>query len=384
MKESFKLIATAAAGLEAIVGREIRNLGIDCQVENGRVRFHGDIKTIIETNLWLRAADRIKIIVGEFPARTFEELFQGVYGLDWENYLPLGAKFPIAKAKCIKSKLHNEPSVQAISKKAVAKKLQKVFHRPEGVPLQENGAEFKIEVSILKDKATVMIDTTGSSLFKRGYRAEKGGAPIKENMAAAIIQLSNWFPDKPLIDPTCGSGTFCIEAAMIGMNIAPGFNRDFAFEAWPWVDQSQVQKVRDEAESKANYDIDLDISGFDLDGRMVEIARKNAEEAGLGDVIKLKQMRLQDLKTDKINGVIISNPPYGERLLDDKAVDILYNEMGQTFAPLKTWSKFILTSDEGFEKKYGSQADKKRKLYNGTLKVDLYQYYGERVRRQVK
>ncbi|HEO3267591.1 TPA: class I SAM-dependent RNA methyltransferase [Streptococcus agalactiae] len=384
MKESFKLIATAAAGLEAIVGREIRNLGIDCQVENGRVRFHGDIKTIIETNLWLRAADRIKIIVGEFPARTFEELFQGVYGLDWENYLPLGAKFPIAKAKCVKSKLHNEPSVQAISKKAVAKKLQKVFHRPEGVPLQEKGAEFKIEVSILKDKATVMIDTTGSSLFKRGYRAEKGGAPIKENMAAAIIQLSNWFPDKPLIDPTCGSGTFCIEAAMIGMNIAPGFNRDFAFEAWPWVDQSQVQKVRDEAESKANYDIDLDISGFDLDGRMVEIARKNAEEAGLGDVIKLKQMRLQDLKTDKINGVIISNPPYGERLLDDKAVDILYNEMGQTFAPLKTWSKFILTSDEGFEKKYGSQADKKRKLYNGTLKVDLYQYYGERVRRQVK
>ncbi|HGC7481470.1 TPA: class I SAM-dependent RNA methyltransferase [Streptococcus agalactiae] len=384
MKESFKLIATAAAGLEAIVGREIRNLGIDCQVENGRVRFHGDIKTIIETNLWLRAADRIKIIVGEFPARTFEELFQGVYGLDWENYLPLGAKFPIAKAKCVKSKLHNEPSVQAISKKAVAKKLQKVFHRPEGVPLQENGAEFKIEVSILKDKATVMIDTTGSSLFKRGYRAEKGGAPIKENMAAAIIQLSNWFPDKPLIDPTCGSGTFCIEAAMIGMNIAPGFNRDFAFEAWPWVDQSQVQKVRDEAESKANYDIDLDISGFDLDGRMVEIARKNAEEAGLGDVIKLKQMRLQDLKTDKINGVIISNPPYGERLLDDKAVDILYNEMGQTFAPLKTWIKFILTSDEGFEKKYGSQADKKRKLYNGTLKVDLYQYYGERVRRQVK
>ncbi|WP_017767082.1 THUMP domain-containing class I SAM-dependent RNA methyltransferase [Streptococcus agalactiae] len=384
MKESFKLIATAAAGLEAIVGREIRNLGIDCQVENGRVYFHGDIKTIIETNLWLRSADRIKIIVGEFPARTFEELFQGVYGLDWENYLPLGAKFPIAKAKCVKSKLHNEPSVQAISKKAVAKKLQKVFHRPEGVPLQENGAEFKIEVSILKDKATVMIDTTGSSLFKRGYRAEKGGAPIKENMAAAIIQLSNWFPDKPLIDPTCGSGTFCIEAAMIGMNIAPGFNRDFAFEAWPWVDQSQVQKVRDEAESKANYDIDLDISGFDLDGRMVEIARKNAEEAGLGDVIKLKQMRLQDLKTDKINGVIISNPPYGERLLDDKAVDILYNEMGQTFAPLKTWSKFILTSDEGFEKKYGSQADKKRKLYNGTLKVDLYQYYGERVRRQVK
>lgn len=383
MKKTFNLVATAAAGLEAVVGREIRDLGIDCQVENGKVRFQGDARTIATTNLWLRAADRIKIVVGEFPACTFEELFQGIYKLDWENYLPLGAKFPISKAKCVKSKLHNEPSVQAISKKAVVKKLQKVYHRPEGVPLQESGAEFRIEVSILKDKATVMIDTTGASLFKRGYRVEKGGAPIKENMAAAIIELSNWYPDKPFIDPTCGSGTFCIEAAMIGMNIAPGFNRDFAFEEWNWVDDDLVQQVRDEAEEKANYDIELDISGFDIDGRMIDIAKKNAEEAGLADVIKLKQMRLQDLKTDKINGVIVSNPPYGERLLDDKAVDILYNEMGQTFAPLKTWSKFILTSDEQFERKYGSQADKKRKLYNGTLRVDLYQFYGERVKRSV-
>lgn len=381
MKETFTLVATAAAGLEAVVGRELRELGYETQVENGKVRFQGDVRAIAETNLWLRAADRIKIVVGEFPARTFEELFQGIFALDWENYLPLGAKFPISKAKCVKSKLHNEPSVQAISKKAVVKKLQKYFHRPEGVPFQETGSEFKIEVSILKDKATVLIDTTGASLFKRGYRTDKGGAPIKENMAAAILELSNWYPDKPLIDPTCGSGTFCIEAAMIGMNIAPGFNRDFAFEAWNWVDKDLVQSVRDEADSKANYDIELDIMGCDIDSRMVEIAKANAREAGLEDVIKLKQMRLQDLKTDKINGVIISNPPYGERLLDDKAVDILYNEMGQTFAPLKTWSKFILTSDEQFESKYGMKADKKRKLYNGTLRVDLYQYFGERVRR---
>ncbi|MDA5509520.1 class I SAM-dependent RNA methyltransferase [Streptococcus thermophilus] len=381
MKETFTLVATAAAGLEAVVGRELRELGYETQVENGKVRFQGDVRAIAETNLWLRAADRIKIVVGEFPARTFEELFQGVFALDWENYLPLGAKFPISKAKCVKSKLHNEPSVQAISKKAVVKKLQKYFHRPEGVSLQETGAEFKIEVSILKDKATVLIDTTGASLFKRGYRTDKGGAPIKENMAAAILELSNWYPDKPLIDPTCGSGTFCIEAAMIGMNIAPGFNRDFAFEAWNWVGKDLVQSVRDEADSKANYDVALDIMGCDIDSRMVEIAKANAREAGLEDVVKFKQMRLQDLKTDKINGVIISNPPYGERLLDDKAVDILYNEMGQTFAPLKTWSKFILTSDEQFESKYGMKADKKRKLYNGTLRVDLYQYFGERVRR---
>ncbi|HER0776496.1 TPA: class I SAM-dependent RNA methyltransferase [Streptococcus pyogenes] len=383
MKETFRLVATAAAGLEAVVGKEVRALGFDCQVENGKVYFEGDVEAIVKTNLWLRAADRIKIIVGQFPARTFEELFQGVFALDWGNYLPLGAKFPISKAKCVKSKLHNEPSVQAITKKAVVKKLQKHFHRPEGVPLQEVGSTFNIEVSILKDQATIMIDTTGSSLFKRGYRVQKGGAPIKENMAAAILALSNWFPDKPLVDPTCGSGTFCIEAALIGMNIAPGFNRSFAFEEWSWVDKDMVQQVRDDAEQEANYEIELDISGFDIDGRMIEIAKSNAEEAGLSDVIIFKQMRLQDFRTDKVNGVVISNPPYGERLLDDKAVDILYNEMGQTFAPLKTWSKFILTSDELFELKYGQKADKKRKLYNGTLKVDLYQFYGERVKRHL-
>ncbi|GAA5356998.1 class I SAM-dependent RNA methyltransferase [Streptococcus uberis] len=381
MKKHFKLVATVAAGIESVVGKEMRALGFDCQVDNGKVYFEGDIKAIAKTNLWLRSADRIKIIVGQFPARTFEELFQGVYALDWENYLPLGAKFPISKARCVRSKLHNEPSVQAISKKAVVKKLQKHYHRPEGVPLQEIGSEFNIEVSILKDQATIMIDTTGSSLFKRGYRSQKGGAPIKENMAAAILELSNWYPDKPLVDPTCGSGTFCIEAALIGMNIAPGFNRSFAFEEWSWVDKGDINSVRDEAESLANYDIKLDISGFDIDGRMVEIAKKNAEEAGLADVITFKQMRLQDFRTDKVNGVIVSNPPYGERLLDDKAVDILYNEMGQTFKPLKTWSQFILTSDEAFEKKFGRQADKKRKLYNGTMKVELYQFFGERIKR---
>ncbi|MGT2785461.1 THUMP domain-containing class I SAM-dependent RNA methyltransferase [Streptococcus merionis] len=384
MKNQFNLIATVAAGLEAVVGRELKELGYQTQVENGRVRFSGGTQAIIETNLWLRAADRIKIVVGEFPARTFEELFQGVFALDWENYLPLGAKFPISKAKCVKSKLHNEPSVQAISKKAVVKKLQNHYHRPEGVPLQEIGAEFKIEVSILKDRAIVMIDTTGSSLFKRGYRTEKGGAPIKENMAAAILLLSNWYPDKPLIDPTCGSGTFCIEAAMIGKNIAPGLYREFAFETWPWIDSQAVNKARQEAKATIKADVELDIAGYDIDGRMIEIAKKNAEKAGLENVIQFKQMRLQDLKTDKINGVIISNPPYGERLLDDKAVDILYNEMGKTFLPLKTWSKFILTSDENFETKYQQIADKKRKLYNGTLKVDLYQFFGERVKRQMQ
>ena len=382
MKKEFNLIATVAAGLEAVVGREVRELGYDCQVENGRVCFQGDVRAIIETNLWLRAADRIKIIVGTFPAKTFEELFQGVFALDWENYLPLGARFPISKAKCVKSKLHNEPSVQAISKKAVVKKLQKHYARPEGVPLMENGPEFKIEVSILKDIATVMIDTTGSSLFKRGYRTEKGGAPIKENMAAAILQLSNWYPDKPLIDPTCGSGTFCIEAVMIARKMAPGLRRSFAFEEWNWISNRLIQEVRTEAAKKVDRELELDIMGCDIDARMVEIAKANAQVAGVAGDITFKQMRVQDLRSDKINGVIISNPPYGERLSDDAGVAKLYAEMGQVFAPLKTWSKFILTSDESFETKYGSQADKKRKLYNGTLKVDLYQYFGQRVKRQ--
>ena len=382
MKKEFNLIATAAAGLEAVVGREVRELGYDCQVENGRVRFQGDVRAIIETNLWLRAADRIKIIVGTFPAKTFEELFQGVFALDWENYLPLGARFPISKAKCVKSKLHNEPSVQAISKKAVVKKLQKHYARPEGIPLMENGPEFKIEVSILKDVVTVMIDTTGTSLFKRGYRTEKGGAPIKENMAAAILQLSNWYPDKPLIDPTCGSGTFCIEAVMIARKMAPGLRRSFAFEEWNWISDRLIQEVRTEAAKKVDRELELDIMGCDIDARMVEIAKANAQAAGVAGDITFKQMRVQDLRSDKINGVIISNPPYGERLSDDAGVTKLYAEMGQVFAPLKTWSKFILTSDEAFELKYGSQADKKRKLYNGTLKVDLYQYFGQRVKRQ--
>lgn len=382
MKETFELVATAAAGLEAVVGKELRQLGYSCQVENGRVRFEGDQAAIIQTNLWLRAADRIKIVVGTFPARTFEELFQGIFALDWASYLPLGCQFPISKAKCVKSKLHNEPSVQAISKKAVVKKLQKHFSRPEGVPLQEVGAVFKIEVSILKDQATVLIDTTGSSLFKRGYRVEKGGAPIKENMAAAILQLTNWYPDKPLVDPTCGSGTFCIEAAMWARNMAPGLKRSFAFEEWPWMDQHLIKNLRHEAAAAVRTDLVLDIAASDIDGRMIELAKRNAQAAGVAQDIHFKQMRLQDLRTEKINGVIVSNPPYGERLLDDEAILSLYREMGEVLAPLETWSKFILTSDEQFEKRFGSQADKKRKLYNGTLKVDLYQFFGQRVRRE--
>ena len=381
MKTTFNLIATAAAGLEAVVGREVRDLGYDCQVEKGRVRFQGDVKAIIQTNLWLRAADRIKIVVGTFPAKTFEELFQGVFALDWENYLPLGARFPIAKAKCVKSKLHNEPSVQAISKKAVVKKLQKHYARPEGVPLMENGPEFKIEVSILKDVATVMIDTTGSSLFKRGYRTEKGGAPLKENMAAALVMLTSWYPDKPFYDPTCGSGTIPIEAALIGKNIAPGLNRSFAAEKWTFFTPGVFDKVREEAKKEIRTDLQLDILGADIDGSMIEIAKQNAIKAGVADQIEFKQMQLKDFRTKKENGIIVANPPYGDRLLSEEQAQAIYKQMGETYAPLTTWSKYILTSDLTFEDYYGQKATKKRKLYNGAIRTDYFQFWGVRKRR---
>ena len=383
MKNNFNLVATAAAGLESLTARELRDLGIETKMDDrSRVLFSGTKETIATANLWLRTADRVKIIIDEFPAKTFDELFEGVYALDWAEILPFGAQFPIAKAKAIKSELHNEPSIQAITKKAIAKKMQVHYHRPENVPIPETGALFSIEVALHKNVATIMLDTTGESLFKRGYRVDKGGAPIKENMAAAIILLTNWRANmtRPFVDPTCGSGTFCIEAALIGMNIAPGFNRDFAFEAWPWFEDEIFKKVRDDAESKANYDAELDISGFDVDGRMIQIAQENALEIGLDDIIHFKQMRLQDFHSDKLDGVLISNPPYGERLGDETAAYQLYEEMGETFKPLETWSKYIITSDLAFEKHYGAKATKKRKLYNGRLRTDLYQYFGKRIK----
>jgi putative N6-adenine-specific DNA methylase len=374
---TFNLVATAASGLEALVGKELRDLGIDCQVENGRARFQGTMETIATANLWLRTADRIKIVVGEFDAFTFDELFEKVKALPWEDFLPLDAEFPVA-GKSIKSKLYSVPDCQAITKKAIVERMRNYYHRPASVPLTETGALFKLEVALLKDHVMVTLDTTGPSLFKRGYRMEKGGAPLKENMAAALVMLTNWRKDRPFYDPVCGSGTLCIEAALIGHNIAPGFNREFAFENWDWFDPAITEKVRTEADEKADYDIELDITGSDINGQMIDIARKNAEEIGLGDSIVFKQQAVKDFKTDKEYGVIVANPPYGERLGEEESVRRLYREMGDVFRPLKTWSKYILTSDLTFEESYGAKATKKRKLYNGALRTDLFQYWGTR------
>ncbi|ATP37954.1 class I SAM-dependent RNA methyltransferase [Ligilactobacillus salivarius] len=374
---NFKLIATCAAGIESIVGNELKHLGYKVNVENGRVRFDGDVADIAKTNLWLRTADRIKIVVGEFTAKTFEELFQGVEGLNWEDFLPLDAEFPVA-GKSQKSTLHNVPSVQAITKKAIVTKMSTVYHRRTKLP--ETGALYPIEVAINKDKVLITLDTTGSSLFKRGYRVNKGGAPLKENMAAALVLLARWYPEMPFVDPVCGSGTIPIEAALIGCNIAPGLKRNFAFEDWDWVDKDIIKQAREQAQAAIKKDIDLDISGYDIDGSMIEIAKENAVQAGVQDVVNFKQMAVKDFKTDKINGVIVANPPYGERLSDKEHVHQLYQQMGKLYQPLTSWSKYILTSDLQFEQFYGTKATKRRKLYNGSLRTDFFQYWGKKIR----
>jgi len=370
----YQLVATMAAGLESVTTKELKALGIQTRTENGKVYFEGDDKTIALTNVWLRSADRIKIVVGQFKALTFDALFEGVKALPWDHYLPLDAAFPV-EGRAVRSQLHSEPDVQAITKKAIVEKMSAVYHRTTRLP--ETGATYPLEVSILKDIATLTLDTTGSSLFKRGYRIAKGEAPLKENFAAALIMLTNWHPDMPFVDPTTGSGTIAIEAALIGHNIAPGLQRQFTFENFGFFDQPVLQTVKDEAMDQADFDRELDIQASDINGDMIDMAKLNAQQAGLLHSIQFKQLSVKDFSARKENGVIVANPPYGKRLNDQAMVRQLYAEMGQAFAPLTTWSKYILTSDMGFEKAYGSKATKRRKLYNGTIRTDLFQYWGK-------
>ncbi|TPR25555.1 class I SAM-dependent RNA methyltransferase [Apilactobacillus micheneri] len=376
--KKFKLMATCAAGIEALVGRELRDLGYETQVENGRVRFEGSIEDIIKANLWLRTADRIEIIVGEFNAKTFEDLFQNIKQLPWDKLLPMDAQFPM-NGRSHNSTLHSVPDVQSIAKKAVVNKLSETYHRRTRLP--ETGALYSLETRINKDHVIVTLDTTGESLFKRGYRVAKGPAPLKENMAAALILLTNWYPDMPFLDPMCGSGTIPIEAALMARNIAPGFNRDFSCEKWEWVDNDMVSTIRDEADSKADYDKEIDIMASDVDGNLIDAAKVNAQEVGLLHDIQFKQLAVQDFKTDKINGVVVSNPPYGERLSDKASVIKLYKDLGKVFRPMDSWSKYFLTSDLEFDKSYGQKATKTRKLYNGSLRTDYFQFWGHKIRK---
>lgn len=371
----YDLIATSAMGLESLVAKEVRALGYDCEVENGKITFKGDEHAIARCNLWLRTADRIKIKVGQFKATTFDELFEKTKRIDWGNFLPEDAEFPVI-GKSVKSTLFSVSDCQAIVKKAVVEKLKQHYKRSTW--FEESGAFYRIEVALLKDIATITIDASGQGLHKRGYRTDQGEAPLKETLAAALVMLTNWNPDKPFLDPFCGSGTIPIEAALIGQNIAPGFNREFVSEGWGWIPEKVWEDARNEAEDLAKYDQPLDISGSDIDHRMVTIAKDNAFEAGLGDLIQFKQMQVRDITTRKEYGVIVGNPPYGERIGEKQDVEHMYKEMGQALMKLETWSIYILTSNENFEQIYGKLATKKRKLFNGFIRTDLYQYWGKK------
>ncbi|AMW99448.1 class I SAM-dependent RNA methyltransferase [Rummeliibacillus stabekisii] len=371
----YQLVATAAMGLESIVADELKALGYHTRTDNGKVYFEGDERDIAKTNLWLRVADRVKIVAGSFPAKTFEQLFEGVKAIEWEKYLPVDAEFPVT-GKSVKSKLFSVPDCQAITKKAIVERLKGHYMRLGF--LEETGAKFKIEISILKDIATLTIDTSGAGLHKRGYRLDQGEAPLKETLAAALVYISKWNPNRPFADPFCGSGTIALEAAMIGQNMAPGYNRDFISEEWPWIKSSIWNDVRMEVEDVANYDQPLQIFGSDIDHRMVEIAQSNAREAGFADLVSFKQMQVTDFTTTLSDGVMIGNPPYGERIGEKETIEKMVQDMGKMMNKYPTWSVYMLSSMENFEELYGKRATKKRKLFNGFIKTDYYQFWGKK------
>lgn len=378
MEKKYTIMVTVAAGLESVVGQELKDMGYDVRVDNYRVFFEGTQADIMRANLWLRTADRVKIVIGSFEAKTFEELFQGIKALPVEDYLNYDSEFPVA-GRSHKSILHSVPDVQSITKKAIVQKLQEAYHVRTRLP--ENGFFAQLEVMISKDQVMLTLDTTGPSLFKRGYRVEKGAAPLKENFAAALILLTNWRKDLPFVDPTCGSGTIAIEAALIGRNLAPGLTRSFDIEKMDWFDHELSDTIRDEAEDKADYDSELDIHGYDIDPRMVKIAKENAKHAGLSQDITFETLDLADWHPVTEQGVLVANPPYGERLGELDAAEALYKTMGELYKPLTHWSKYILTSDLSFEKVYGQKATKKRKLYNGQLRVDYFQYWAKPIKK---
>lgn len=377
MKKEVTLLATSAMGLESVVANEVRQLGYEPTVENGKVLFQAPLSAIPRCNLWLRVADRVKIVVGEAETTTFDDLFEATKALPWEDFISEEGAFPVS-GKSHKSTLYSVPDCQRIVKKAIVDRL-KWKHGVAG-KLKESDALYRVEIALLKDKATWTIDTSGEGLHKRGYRIGQGDAPLKETLAAALVLLTNWKPDAPFIDPFCGSGTIPIEAALIGQNIAPGFNREFASENWNIIKQSDWDRAFDEAESLADYDQPLDISGLDIDHKMIGIANENAMEAGLSDLITFKQMQVSDLTIKTPNGYMIGNPPYGERIKDKEYVMYLYQQLGEVMRAHDSWSVYMITSYKDFEKAYGKKATKKRKLFNGFIETDYYQYFGKRIK----
>lgn len=372
---TFELLVPCHFGLEAVLKKEIYDLGYEIsKVEDGRITFLGDEEAICRANIFLRTAERVMIQVGRFKATTFEELFQGIKAIPWEDYIPEDGKFWVKKASSINSKLFSPSDIQSIAKKAMVERMKQKYHKDW---FAEDGAPYPVRIFLLKDEVTVAIDTSGESLHKRGYRTMTSKAPLTETLAAALILLTPWRPDRILVDPFCGSGTFPIEAAMIAANIAPGMNREFTAEKWTnLIDKKLWYECVQEAEDMIDTTVEVDIQGYDIDGDVIKAARENAKRAGVDHMIHFQQRAVADLRHPKKYGFVITNPPYGERLEEKADLPKLYSEIGTAYQNLDAWSMFLITSYEDTERYIGRKADKNRKIYNGMLKTYFYQFMG--------
>lgn len=373
--KKFELIAPCHFGLEAVLKREIIDLGYDVlQVEDGKITFEGDGEAVCRANIFLRSAERVLIKIGSFRAETYEELFQGIKALPLEEYIPAEGRFWVTKAASIKSKLFSPSDIQSIVKKAMVERLKEIYKINW---FQEDGESFPFRVFLLKDEVTVALDTTGESLHKRGYRKLTARAPIAENLAAALIMLTPWKGDRILVDPFCGSGTFPIEAAMMAANIAPGMNRNFTAEKWHHLIQAKEwHDVIDEAKEMVAFPADTDIQGYDIDEKMVAISRENAKLAGVDSLIHFQKRGVQELSHSKRFGFIITNPPYGERMEEKKDLPLLYGTLGERYKALNDWSLYVITAYEKAQEDMGLKAAKNRKIYNGMMKTYFYQFPG--------
>ena len=381
--KKIELIAPCHFGLEAVLKREIYDLGYEiASVEDGRVSFYGDMEAICRANIFLRTAERILLKVGSFKAETFDELFERTKEIPWEKYIPKDGKFWVTKAASVKSKLFSPSDIQSIMKKAMVNRMKSHYHVEW---FEETGASYPVRVFLMKDIVTVGIDTSGVSLHKRGYRQLSSKAPITETLAAALIMLTPWRKDRILVDPFCGCGTFPIEAAMIAANIAPGMNRSFLAEEWDnLIPKKAWYDAIDEANEMIDDDIEVDIQGYDIDGEVLRAARENAKEAGVDHLIHFQERAVKDLRHPKKYGFIITNPPYGERLEDKATLPGIYSQFGESFKMLDSWSAYMITSYEDTERYFGRKADKNRKIYNGMLKTYFYQFSGPKPPKQKK
>lgn len=381
--KTYELVVPCHFGLEAVLKREIYDLGYEIErVEDGRVTFLGDEEAICRANIFLRTAERVLIQVGRFRATTFEELFQGIKALPWEEYIPSDGKFWVKKASSIKSKLFSPSDIQSIVKKAMVERLKREYHTDW---FKEDGAPYPVRIFLLKDEVTVTLDTSGDSLHKRGYRTMTSKAPLTETLAAALLLLTPWKPDRILVDPFCGSGTFPIEAAMIAANMAPGMNREFTAEQWTnLIDRKLWYECVREAQDMVEENVTVDIQGYDIDGDVVKAARENAKRAGVEHLIHFQQRPVAQLRHPKKYGFIVTNPPYGERLEDKADLPELYGQIGEAYRSLDSWSMYLITSYEDTERYIGRKADKNRKIYNGMLKTYFYQFMGAKPPRRDK